>query len=151
MNISELIKKDLQVGRVLQVATAKNNQPWICTVFYVSDDNYAVYWVSEDTRRHSQELAGSPKAAAAVCLKGRPEDPPVGLQMEGLVSIVDDADQKKLVLDLFMQRNGSTQDWVDKVLASDGGRKIYKLQPSFFAIFDPSIEGGPRIEWQPKD
>jgi uncharacterized protein YhbP (UPF0306 family) len=149
MNIPELTKKHLEAGKFLQVATSKDNRPWVCTVFYVSDDEYNVYWVSEESRRHSKELVENSHAAAAVNLKGRSEDPAIGLQMEGVVSIVEDDEQKNAVVKLFMDRNGSKQDWADKVLSGEGGRRIYKLAPSMFAVFDTqSIQGDPLVEWR---
>jgi hypothetical protein len=121
--------------------------PWVCTVFYVSDSDLNVYWVSKASRRHSSELHENPQAAGAVCISERPL---IGLQMQGAVSIVASDAQKSKVVDLFKQQQGSTQEWANKVLAGEGGRAIYVLRPEFFAVFDTeSLHGDPRAKWRP--
>jgi uncharacterized protein YhbP (UPF0306 family) len=73
----------------MQLATTRENQPWICTLYYVCDDDQRIYWLSYPTRRHSQELAENSHAAVAIAIKL--EQPVIGLQIEGKVSVVTDA------------------------------------------------------------
>src|SRR6185312_10756800 len=87
--IPEFVKDYLQQCQVMQLATAMGDQPWICNVHYVADENNVLYWVSSPKRRHSQEIHKNSKAAAAVAVKF-PKHPVIGIQIEGDAKVLDD-------------------------------------------------------------
>lgn len=50
--------------RLMQLATSRDNQPWLCNVWYVHDtetDN--IYFTSRKTRRHSEDIAINERVA----------------------------------------------------------------------------------------
>lgn len=90
MSLQEHIKKNLTEMRMMQVASVRGDQPWICTVYFVADDTQNLYWLSLPERRHSQEIAAHTKVAIAVPVKFDTQ-PVIGLQAEGTAEIVRDA------------------------------------------------------------
>ena len=60
MDIKNLISDYLKDIKLMQLATSQADQPWLCNVWYVIDDQDKVYWISRETRRHSQEIAQNP-------------------------------------------------------------------------------------------
>lgn len=52
----------------MQLATAVNDQPYLCTVHYYSDDNLNFYWSSKPFRRHSGEIEQNPKVSTYVLI-----------------------------------------------------------------------------------
>lgn len=63
MNPREYYVSYLRDIKLMQLATCQNNRPWLCNVWYVMDDQDRVYWISRETRRHSQDLEINPYAA----------------------------------------------------------------------------------------
>lgn len=60
MDIQTLYRDYVKNIKLMQLATTRNNQPWLCNVWFVMDENDHVYWISRDTRRHSQEIHDNP-------------------------------------------------------------------------------------------
>jgi uncharacterized protein YhbP (UPF0306 family) len=89
LQIDILIKKYLSKSRMMQIATVDNGQPWICTVYYVEDEDLNLYWLSLPTRRHSQEIEKHNKIAIAVPVKF--DKPVVGIQAEGTAEAIKSA------------------------------------------------------------
>src|ERR1700754_574057 len=100
--VRDLIKKYLAQGRVMQIATVSGDQPWICTVYYVEDGDLNLYWLSFPTRRHSQEIAKHNKVAIAVPVKFN--KPITGIQVEGSVEIVKDAEQVSKIMENYVAK-----------------------------------------------
>lgn len=124
----------LQQGRLLQLATARGVQPWVCTVYYVADAENNLYWLSYPTRRHSQELAQNPKAAVTVVVK--PDLPVIGVQAEGGVSIVKDQTTVKQVMGLYIVKYNEGQKFYDNFLKGINKHQMYCFTPQRFVIFD---------------
>jgi uncharacterized pyridoxamine 5'-phosphate oxidase family protein len=63
MDTEELYKSCLKDIKLMQLATCSDNQPWLCNVWYVIDATNKIYWISRETRRHSEEIAKNPKVS----------------------------------------------------------------------------------------
>ncbi|MES2971687.1 MAG: pyridoxamine 5'-phosphate oxidase family protein [Patescibacteria group bacterium] len=55
-DLKQLLKKYLASTNVMQLATSVDGRPWACTVHFYADDNFNLYWISTEARRHSQEI-----------------------------------------------------------------------------------------------
>ncbi|MBI2414593.1 pyridoxamine 5'-phosphate oxidase family protein [candidate division WWE3 bacterium] len=66
--IKDLITKYLEEARLMQVATSINNQPWACSVYFVFDNDFNLYWISTPKRRHSLEIKENSKVAGTIVL-----------------------------------------------------------------------------------
>jgi uncharacterized protein YhbP (UPF0306 family) len=149
VNLERLIKKYLGEGKVMQIATVSGEQPWICTVYYVCDDGMNLYWLSFPTRRHSQEIAHHDKAAVAVAVKtGKPV---IGVQAEGIVEAVKDKQLVSKIMELYVKKYNTGQDFYKNFIAGKNEHWMYKFTPKEYVLFDeldfPKIS---RQEWKPK-
>lgn len=63
MNINEIYQNYLQDIKLMQLATCKDGQPWLCSVWYVMDEDGNIYYTSREKRRHSQEIMENNKVA----------------------------------------------------------------------------------------
>ncbi len=45
--ILSLAKEFIQKGKLMQVATTNNNQPWVISCWYTFDDNLNFYFISK--------------------------------------------------------------------------------------------------------
>lgn len=91
--MKEYIREYLQTNNVIQLATAKDGQPWLCNVHFYADHDLNIYWRSTTERRHSKEIADNPKVAAVIKVhENTPqEDYVIGLTIEGTAELLAEA------------------------------------------------------------
>jgi len=151
-NVESIIRKHLQSGRMMQLATVNGDQPWCCTVYFVPDENLNLYWISTPERRHSQEIHRHGKAAAAIPITYLPNDGDfvVGVSVEGHASLVEDPNEITTAMKLYADRYGNDEVWIQDFLAGKNPHKPYKLKPSLFVLFDSKeFPNDTRQEWRP--
>ena len=129
-----LIRDYLPQGRMMQVATVGDDQPWICTVYYVEDDNMNLYWLSLPTRRHSLEIAKHNHIAVAVPIKF--DKPVVGIQAEGEAQAVADKTIIASVMQRYVERYGSGRQFYDNFVAGKNQHVLFKFTPRKWVLFD---------------
>lgn len=134
MDPLELIRQYLPKGRMMQVATVSGDQPWICTVYFVEDDDLNLYWLSLPTRRHSQEIAAHSKVAVAVPIKF--DKPVTGIQAEGVAEPVTDKQTIADIMRRYVDRYNSGQQFYDLFVAGQNQHVLYKFTPSKYVLFD---------------
>jgi uncharacterized protein YhbP (UPF0306 family) len=148
-NVGELIKKYLRQGRMMQVATLDSGQPWICTVYFVPDEQQNLYWLSLPTRRHSQDIAKNNKIAVAIAVKFD-KNPIIGIQAEGIAKIVNDGEVVKKILPDYVEKYGSGKDFVELFESGKNQHQLYKFTPSKYSLFDETnFSDGQKHEWSP--
>lgn len=130
----ELIRHYLPGARMMQVATSKDGQPWVCTVYFVEGDDLELYWLSLPSRRHSQEIHQGSKVAIAVPIKF--DKPVVGIQAEGEASEVTDPETVKRIMQKYTERHNAGHDFYGKFAAGENQHKLYKFTPRKLVLFD---------------
>ncbi len=84
-NLKKLIGDYLAEAKMMCLATSKNNKPWACTVWFVHDTDWNLYFISGKSRRHSLDLKENQSVAGTIVkphLKGSGEKV-AGIQFEG--------------------------------------------------------------------
>ena len=130
----DLIRSYLPQGRMMQIATVDGDQPWICTVYFVEDEELNLYWLSFPTRRHSQEIAKHSKVAVAVPIKF--DKPVVGIQAEGVAETVADKEVIAAVMQRYVAKYNSGQQFYDNFVAGRNQHVLFKFTPSTYVLFD---------------
>lgn len=137
MNTKRLIKDYLETAWLMQLATVRGGQPWVCTVYFVTDEVMNLYWLSWPERRHSQELAHHNKAAAAIVVHdGRDKRPVVGIQAEGIVSVVHDQETIESIAKKYASKYGHGKQFYERYRAGTNRHHMYTLVPQKFVLFD---------------
>jgi len=150
MKVEELVRRYLPKGRMMQVATLNEDQPWVATLYYVADDDLNLYWISTPDRRHSKELENHAKVAGAIPLHHGPGQKVVGLQLEGHAQLVTDPDEMARAMKLYAERYDRSEVWYRDFLAGKNPHKLYKIKPSLFVLFDEeTFPDDTRREWRP--
>lgn len=128
--IKKDIEKYLEEARMMQLATARDNQPWVCNVWTAVDKDLNIYWISASTRRHSEEIKDNEHVAASFCLVREPSETARGaLQLEGTAHEVKNALEIAKALKLYVARGIFTVDQVKKFMKSlDMPHKFYKAE-----------------------
>lgn len=145
--MQEATKQYLTEKRIMQLATVQDDQPWICTVYFVADENQNIYWLSLPSRRHSLELAAHNKAAAAIAVKT--DMPVTGIQIEGEVSIVTEPAEVKRIMEIYVAAHGGGKDYYNNFVTRTAQHSLYKLTPKNIVLFDEfKFPETPRQEWK---
>lgn len=125
----------LALGTVMQLATSRENVPWISTVYFVADEQRNIYWLSLPERRHSEEIANNPRVAIAIAIKQ--DLPVIGIQAEGSVAIVDDAAIVEKILASYVGKyDGAGKEFHQRFTEGKNKHQLYKLTPSSLVLFD---------------
>lgn len=147
-SIEGFIKKHLAEGRIMQIATVSGGQPWVCTVYYIEDDELNLYWLSWPSRRHSQEIARHNKIAIAVPVKL--DRPVVGVQAEGTAGVVNDRETIAKIMERYSKRYGAGHRFYNNFVAGKNQHAMYKFVPRKFVLFDEmNFLQSARKEWLP--
>lgn len=151
MNTENLIKQYLSEAPTMQVASSVGGQPWVCTVYFVPDEELNLYWLSLPTRRHSQEVAKNPKIAISVPVKFD-KQPVIGISTEGQATIVSDGGVVKEVMASYVSKYKQGQDFHNNFLEGKNQHMLYKFTPKSFVLFDEvNFPDDARQQWSPTD
>lgn len=134
-NVKDLIIKYLNEARIMQVATAIDNQPWACTVYFAFDQQCNLYWISKADRRHSQDIKQNPKVAGTIVLPHSYGEDIRGLQFQGTARQINDP---KEVVELFASyaNRYDCQEEANRIASGQNPHKLYRVKPSLFVLFD---------------
>lgn len=147
----ELIRKYLPTKNVMQLATARDNQPWSCNVHYFSDDDLNLYWISDPTRRHSLEIKDNPKVSVAIKIheNTKQEDYVIGITLEGTGELMPEFNEE--VAQAYCDKHSKGDSFVEEMREGKRPFKFYKLTPTNFVLFSSKdFTGDPRREWSVK-
>ncbi len=136
MDVRKLIKEYLESTKMMQLATSINNQPWVCNVWFASDDDLNIYWFSSSTRRHSNEIMKNNKVAAAFVFPQTPEDTPRGLQLQGAAAVLDKKDDIEKAISVYKGRIFPKETIVKLMKDKTKPHKFYRIKPTQFVLFD---------------
>lgn len=119
----------------MQLSTVNSGgSPWVCTVYFVADEQRNLYWLSYPTRRHSQEIADNNKVAAAIVVKA--DLPVIGIQVEGIAEKVTDAATVKKIMDRYIAKYDAGKTFYDRFVAGENQHQLYVLKPQHTYLFD---------------
>lgn len=136
VSLKKLIKEYVQEAKLMQLATSVDNQPWVCSVWFATDEDLNIYWLSSITRRHSQELMKNNKVAGAIVLPQTPDDPPRGLQLEGLAELLTDKKDIDKAISVYAGRIFSKEKIKELMEYKEKPHRFYRMKPTQFVLFD---------------
>ncbi|MDL2362991.1 MAG: pyridoxamine 5'-phosphate oxidase family protein [Patescibacteria group bacterium] len=145
----ELIEKYLKGKNDMQLATVAEGQPWICTVYFVYDDNFNLYWTSGRTRQHSLEILNDPKAAVTIVKDSERKQ---ALQINGMAYEVADEDLER-VHELYQAKYGAKDyDLEDMKRHDSEGRSYWVFKPTEISLWDEvNFPESPKQKYIPGD
>ena len=82
--MEELLQQYFSENTLMQLATINNGQPWLCNVYFVTDEENNIYWTSTKARRHSKEILKDPNSACTIVYDSKRKQ---ALQMNLIVNI----------------------------------------------------------------
>jgi uncharacterized protein YhbP (UPF0306 family) len=132
MNLDKLLQQYFSENKLMQLATVSEGQPWLCSVYFVTDKDNNIYWTSARSRRHSKEIAMNPVVAATIVYNNEKKQ---ALQISGQSTEVALENLEK-VDQLYADKFGY-KDRLTEVRANlPEGRYYYVLKPDTIFFWD---------------
>lgn len=131
---AELTREYLKDGKVVQIATSNNNMPWVCSVYYVVDDELNIYWLSYPSRRHSQDIAVNSRVALTLAVKT--DLPVIGVQAEGVATEVNNIAVVAKVIAMYVKKYGAGKQFLKNFKLQKNKHVLYCFTPSRIVLFD---------------
>lgn len=135
MDIEQKIREFLPHISHLSLATCQGNQPWVCEVHFVYDDQLNLYFRSKPDRRHSREIAANPNVAGNIVTQHGIDEKPRAVYFEGVCERLADVDENHPAYILYCGRFGTGPEILDESRAAIGPT-FYKIAVKNFYLFD---------------
>lgn len=121
----------------MQLATSVNDEPWACNLHFYADDDLNLYWISSESRKHSEDIVKNPQIAVAIMIheNTREADYVIGISMQGIGQLLGSKVDKKIAA-AFIKKHKEPSDYLDNVLDGSSSHKFYCLRPTIIVLFD---------------
>lgn len=117
----------------MQLATVSNGQPWVCTVYFVADADFNLYWTSGRSRRHSLEILEDATSAVTVV---KDIERKQALQITGQSFEVDN-DSLERVHELYQSKFGAKDYNLEEMKQrTTEGRSYWVFKPTELSFWD---------------
>lgn len=161
MDDKEIVKRLINSNLFLTLATSSNNIPWICPLFFASDNQYNLYFTSYNDSQHVKNIHGNPKVAVSIynslAIPGKGNTQ--GVQISGICHRVTGDNLKAAIEVVYNKRFPDPKERESRDLSVEHfslpdsyGRTdhIYKIETDKFYILDKKTGKDTRIEVQIK-
>ena len=140
MNPKDIYPDILKDIKLMQLASVRDNKPWMCNVWYVMDEDHNVYWISRETRRHSLEIENNPHVAATMHPwfdKGLMNDPGQAMIISGQAKKLS-GKECRMPYELYAKRFPKLLEFqsFEKFLNDEGHHYFYKITPDEIIWWD---------------
>jgi uncharacterized protein YhbP (UPF0306 family) len=122
--------------------TSESGAPCIAPLFYISDQELNLYWLSSPASQHSRNLRLNPEASATVYRHTGNWKEICGVQMRGRVETIAEPEQRSKLVKIYCQRFS-----LGSVLRLAIRRStLYVFRPEWFRYIDNTRHFGYRFE-----
>ena len=137
MDFQDSLRNFLQKNKICALATTDNKQVYVCNLHYSSDDDFHLYFASNNRRKHSTNLEKHSECSVCIYDPERVDDTvAVGVQMKGTCSpcsINEDMDQINAFYEKFPDK---FRDERNETLNNTDIRIFYKFTPNRIRMID---------------
>lgn len=120
------------------------DKPWVATVYFVNDEDLNLYFVSSTQSKHCRDIAKNSKVACAIYdSRTLNSEKKVGVQLQGIASIVTSWRRIKVLIDMWNKAAPGAEDIINfKNLKSKVvGSKMYRVKPIYIKFFNEKLFG----------
>lgn len=127
-------------NKFMSVATSHSNDTWIAPVFYATDENYNLYFVSHLRSKHAIHIILNTNVAVSIFDSTQEEgDGANGLQIKGVAYQISKSRYQE-VISLFYEKNGikATPDMIAGKIKEYGDKErvIFQIKPTEVYVQD---------------
>ena len=139
------IRQMLAAHNTISLATCNDGKPWAASVFFASDKDLNLYFVSDYRTRHARDIGAGVNVAATVNADCAEWSGVKGLQIAGFAEKVDGLERVKAlrlyllkfsdVKALFEAPKGKDEETIAQRLKA---ANMYRLKPRWIRLIDNS-------------
>ena len=137
------------ISQRLMTLAVFEKKPWVCTLYYYMDKDFNFYVLTSPKTKHGQMLEKNKKVACTVFdSRQKVTDKKVGVQIEGVISMVKSIKQLKYALKMWNKLNPGIAHIInyknikEKVISG----RIYKIKPRSIKFFSEELYGEEEAE-----
>lgn len=112
---------------IMHLAVSCEDEPWVCALEFIHDEELNFYWRSDTSSHHSRVLGSNNLASVAVTHLDQ-ENVGTGVQAEGSVEKVVDEEKVRAVSDGIDTKRSKVVD--SEIAAQESGRTYWTLRPT---------------------
>jgi uncharacterized protein YhbP (UPF0306 family) len=129
-DIEKVIREYITKTIHMSLGTVHDNKPWVCEVHFAYDDDLNLYFVSNQSTRHCQEIAKNPNVAGNIVRQHALDEAPNGIYFEGTAGMIN-AEPEDIERYAGMLKRDA--DKLAQWLTED--KRMYKITVSNWAVF----------------
>ena len=147
------IRQMLEAHNTITLATCGNGEPWAASLFFASDSDLNIYFVSDYRTRHARDIGDGAEVVATVNADCSEWAGVRGLQIAGFAETVDGVARMNAlgryllkftdVKALFEAPRGKDEETIAQRLKA---ANMYRLKPRWIRLIDNSKWFGYKIE-----
>ena len=137
----EILFDFLKNHKLMTIATF-DGKLWIATVFYVADEKFNLYFLTDPKTEHSQHIAKNGMIACNIVDSHQQvTDKKMGLQIEGTAEKVSVLESIKKVLQMWHATNPGKEEKLsfDKIRNKVINMRVYKVTPNRLKFFNEQL------------
>ena len=127
----------------LSLSTSNQNRPWATNLFYCSDSQFNLYFVSGTHSRHAEDIAENPKVAVTIHESTTDWTQVKGLQMDATASLLNET-ESAAVLSMYLQKfnklgqifNAPSNPEEEKIAQRLEQSRFYRISPRWIRLID---------------
>lgn len=147
------IRQMLEAHNTITLATCRDGKPWAASLFYASDKELNLYFVSDCRTHHACDIGDGAEVVATVNADCAQWSGVKGLQIAGFAKTVDGLERMNAlrlyllkfadVKSLFESPKGKDEETIAQRLKAAG---MYRLKPRWIRLIDNSTWFGYKLE-----
>lgn len=133
----------LSSQRLMSLATS-HQAPWICNVYYVIDNSFNLYFLSEPKSKHCQDIAINKNVALSIADSSQKVvDKKIGVQIQGVVEEVGDLEKAERILSMWNKANPGFEKVIniDNIKNKVINSKVYKVRSKLIKWLNEELYG----------
>lgn len=132
----------LNSQRLMTLATS-NKKPWVATVYFVTDKDLNLYFVSSPQSKHCQDIDKNNKVACAIADSHIPNSgEKVGIQLQGIASQIKGWEKTKVFLKMWHKANpGAEKINIKNMQTGAVTSRVYRIKPTYIKFMNKKIFG----------
>jgi len=134
----------LKTQKLMSLTSKGRKNLWSCSVYYVVDDKFNFYFISEPTTEHIKNISVNSQVACNIVNSSQPvTTKKMGVQIRGRVMQETNHVKIQTILAMWNQVNPGFSDIINlknivhKVINS----KVYKIKPELIKFFNEELYG----------
>src|SRR3989338_5365496 len=138
-----LLLKFLQSQNLMTLAT-QNQHLWVSNVYFVTDEMFNLYFLSEPKSQHCRAIKSNPEVACAVAdTSQKVVDKKIGVQLYGTASLVKNLSSIKWMLKMWNKLNPGFESIINlkNIQSNKINGRIYKIEPKLIKFFNEELYG----------